>query len=110
MTYKNYNITQTEENKLIVRKGKKKAEFEVDHFWTEAEMREFIDDYSDTFFCKEKRWEHKGYTLVQTDYNWHFGIFDANGKMVFHAQCTKRLTDEEAIEQIKSFIQFREEE
>lgn len=41
---------------------------------------------------------HKGYTLSQTDYNYHYMIFSSNGHMVMHVPYDKPLTQEEARE------------
>lgn len=108
--YRGFVITQPSEEKLVIRKGNQsKAEFEVDHYFTPDELREFVDDYGDAMIAKERKWEHKGYTLIQTDYNWHFMIYDKEGRAVMHASCTCPLTDDEAIENIERLIRFREE-
>ena len=60
---------------------------------------------------KEKFFEynHKGYCLRQTSYNWHYMIFDSTtGEMVMHAPETKRLTEAEAIECIEGCIRIGE--
>ena len=47
--------------------------------------------------------EHKGYTLQQSDYNNHFIIFK-DDKMVCHAQYDKKITEDEAKEKIDFYI------
>ena len=58
---------------------------------------------------KTYRYEHKGYILEQTSYNWHYMIFDKEtGQWVSHASCTKKLTKKEAEESIELFLKLRE--
>lgn len=47
---------------------------------------------------------HKGYTLAQTDYNYHYMIFAEDGRMVMHVQYNKPLTEEKAKEFIDDYI------
>lgn len=47
---------------------------------------------------------HKGYTLTQTDYNYHCMIFDEDGYMIRHVSYDKPLTDEKAREFIERYI------
>lgn len=47
--------------------------------------------------------EHKGYVLQQSDYNNHFMIFK-DDKMVCHSQCTEKLDQKKAEENIDFFI------
>ncbi|MBQ9915102.1 MAG: hypothetical protein IJO50_03050 [Clostridia bacterium] len=43
------------------------------------------------------RFEHAGYVLQQTDYNWHYVIFEKeSGKVIMEAQCTVKLDEESA--------------
>lgn len=49
-------------------------------------------------------YKHKGYTLSQTDYNYHYMIFDENGKMVMHVPYNKPVTQEKAVEFIEAYI------
>lgn len=51
-----------------------------------------------------QKFTHKGYTLTQTDYNYHFMIFTGGGHMVMHAQYDKPLTEEKAREFIEHYI------
>lgn len=48
--------------------------------------------------------KHKGYTLSQTDYNYHYMIFDENGNMVCHVPYDKPVTEEKAVEFIEHYI------
>lgn len=109
--YRGFTLKQPNENTLQIERGRnEKAMMKVDHFYDMNELRELIDDYGDCIFVKEKRWEHKGYTLVQTEYNWHFMIYETEtGRMVMHAQGTRPLTDEEAKRSIEEMLKFREE-
>lgn len=47
---------------------------------------------------------HKGYTLSQTDCNYHYMIFDSDGHMVMHVPYDKPLTEEKAREFIDGYI------
>lgn len=47
---------------------------------------------------------HKGYTLSQTDYNYHYMIFAEDGHMVMHVPYDKPLTEEKAREFIDHYI------
>lgn len=49
--------------------------------------------------------EYKGYKLTQSYYNHHYLIFDNNDELVIHAQCTEPLTENEAKQQIETYIQ-----
>lgn len=51
-----------------------------------------------------QKFTHKGYTLTQTDYNFHFMIFPSNGHMVMHVPYDKPLTEEKAREFIEHYI------
>ena len=51
-----------------------------------------------------QKFTHKGYTLTQTDYNYHYMIFSGDGHMVMHAQYDKPLTEEKAREFIEHYI------
>ncbi|MBQ8837178.1 MAG: hypothetical protein IJ002_06700 [Clostridia bacterium] len=58
---------------------------------------------------KDKIYEynHKGYCLRQTSYNWHYMIYDSStGEMVMHVPEKKRLTEAEAIERIEGCIRL----
>lgn len=50
------------------------------------------------------KFTHKGYTLTQTDYNYHYMIFDGDGRMVMHVPYGKPLTEEKAREFIEHYI------
>lgn len=56
-----------------------------------------------------KVFKHKGYTLQQTDYNYHYMIFDEDMKMTLHAQYGKPVTEEKAVEFIEQYILISEE-
>ncbi len=57
---------------------------------------------SDTF-----TYEHKGYILQQTSYNWHYMIIDPKtDRMVLHAACTEKLTEDEAKEAIEGYLKL----
>lgn len=49
---------------------------------------------------------HKGYALVQTDYNCHYMIFAEDGRMVMHVPYNKPVTEEKAKEFIEGCIMF----
>lgn len=51
-----------------------------------------------------QKFVHKGYTLTQTDYNYHFMIFASDGHMVMHVPYDKPLTEEKAREFIEHYI------
>ena len=53
--------------------------------------------------CEVYTYEHKGYTLQQTSYNWHYMIIK-DDKMVMHCQCGKKLTEQEAKESIEFYL------
>lgn len=56
-------------------------------------------------------YEHKGYLLQQTSYNWHYMIIDlSTNKMVMHCQCSKKLTEDTAKESIEFYLKIREGE
>ena len=47
---------------------------------------------------------YKGYTLTQTDYNYHYMIFDSDRHMVMHARYNKPVTEEKAKELIEHYL------
>lgn len=49
---------------------------------------------------KPKKIQVDGYTVVQSTNN-HIQIYDASDKMVYHASCNKKLTEQELAEQVK---------
>ncbi len=51
-----------------------------------------------------QKFTHKGYTLTQTDYNYHYMIFDSDGQMVMHVPYDNPLTEEKAREFIEHYI------
>lgn len=55
-----------------------------------------------------KKVEYKGYTVVQSDYNNHVMIADANGNMVMHAQCTRSKSEEELLKMAERYIAYIE--
>lgn len=50
------------------------------------------------------KFTHKGYTLDQTEYNYHYVIQAADGHVVMHVQHDKLLTEEQAKEAIEFYI------
>lgn len=51
--------------------------------------------------------EHKGYLLQQSSYNWHYMIFDlSTDKMVMHSQCERKLTEDEAKKSIDTYLEL----
>lgn len=51
-----------------------------------------------------QKFTHKGYTLTQTDYNYHYMIFASDGHMVMHVPHDKLLTEEKARGFIEHYI------
>lgn len=51
-----------------------------------------------------QKFTHKGYTLTQTDYNYHYMIFASDGRMVMHVPYDKPLTEEKARECIEHYL------
>lgn len=51
-----------------------------------------------------QKFTHKGYTLIQTDYNYHYMIFASDGRMVMHVPYDKPLTEEKAREFIEHYL------
>lgn len=51
-----------------------------------------------------QKFTHKGYTLLQTDYNYHYMIFSDDGHMVMHVPYDKPLIEEKAREFIEHYI------
>lgn len=51
-----------------------------------------------------QKFTHKGYTLTQTDYNYHYMIFNSDGHVVMHVSYDKLLTEEKAKEFIEHYI------
>ena len=54
------------------------------------------------------RIEHKGYVAHQSDYNNHVMITE-NGRMVFHASCTSKMSEQELENLVDDFIKLLEE-
>lgn len=52
--------------------------------------------------------EYKGYIIVQSDYNNHVMIADADGRMMMHASCTHRMTDDELRDMIERYVTMTE--
>ena len=50
------------------------------------------------------KFKHKGYTLSQTDYNYHYMIFAEDGRMVMHVPYNKPVTEEKARKFIEGYI------
>lgn len=53
-------------------------------------------------------YEHKGYILQQTTYNWHYMIFDKIGNLRMHASCKKKLSKKEAVNIIEAYLYMAE--
>ncbi len=51
-----------------------------------------------------QKFTHKGYTLTQTDYNYHYMIFASDGHMVMRVPYDKPLTEEKAREFIEHYL------
>lgn len=51
-----------------------------------------------------QKFVHKGYALTQTDYNYHYTIFNSEGHMVMHVPYDKPLTEEKAREFMEHYI------
>lgn len=51
-----------------------------------------------------KRFSYKGHTLTQTDYNYHYMIFNSDGHRVMHVPYDKPITKEKAREFIEHYI------
>lgn len=51
-----------------------------------------------------QKFTHKGYTLSQTDYNYHYTIFDSDWHMVMHVPYDKPMTEEKARKFIEHYI------
>lgn len=66
-------------------------------------------DWCDEFVSihKDRLVEKDGYTIYQLGYNWHTIIYDADGKLVFHAPTPKAMNKEELEEYLRRFIFFR---
>lgn len=54
--------------------------------------------------------EHKGYTIQQSGVNCHTMIIDSGGKMVYHAQTEKPLTEQELRQIVNWYIDFQKED
>lgn len=54
-------------------------------------------------------YEHRGFVLQQTSYNWHYMIINANGRPVMHCQYSEKLTEDEARQTIDDYLELREE-
>lgn len=53
--------------------------------------------------------EHKGYTVVQSGLNNHISIYDAEGHAVYHAQQSKKKTEQQLRETVDFYLYIREE-
>lgn len=47
--------------------------------------------------------EYKGYSFVQTSYNWHYRLFNDAGHMVVHAQADHKMSESEAKKAIEAY-------
>jgi hypothetical protein len=63
---------------------------------------DFIDDECDDI-PEDTIFEYKGYILKQSGYNNHYMIFK-DGKMMMHCQCTEKLDQKKAEENIDFYI------
>lgn len=50
------------------------------------------------------KFKHKGYTLSQTEHNYHYMIFAEDGRMVMHVPYDKPVTEEKVREFIEGYI------
>lgn len=50
--------------------------------------------------------ERDGYTIVQA-HNCHIHVYDADGRFVSHASCTKKMTEDELIKHLEFIISLR---
>ena len=56
---------------------------------------------------KTYTYEHKGFVLQQSSCNWQYAIFEIEkGQWCVHAACTKKLTRQEAIDNIERYIEM----
>jgi hypothetical protein len=56
---------------------------------------------------KTYTYEHKGFALQQWSDNWHYMIFEIEtGQRCIHVPCTKKLTIQEAIDNIERYIKM----
>jgi hypothetical protein len=54
---------------------------------------------------EEYSYEHKGYRLIQTSFNWHYVIVNMeSSKVCINASCSKKLTEQEAKAHIEWYI------
>jgi len=54
---------------------------------------------------EEYSYEHKGYRLIQTSFNWHYEIVDIeNSKVCINVSYNKKLTEQEAKAHIERYI------
>lgn len=53
---------------------------------------------------KKRVCEHKGHTLIQSEYNNHYVILDADGKLKMHCLCASRLSKKEMKEHIEFYL------
>ncbi len=53
-----------------------------------------------------KEYTHKGYTLTQATYNYHYMIFDKSGHMVMHCPYSKPITEDKAKKFIEHYIRL----
>lgn len=60
----------------------------------------------DEYKRRDRVFEYKGYTLVQSAYNNHYMICDETGHMVMHCQHEKKLSEKAAKEQIEFYIEY----
>ncbi len=52
--------------------------------------------------------EYKGYIIVQSNYNNHVMIADADGRMMMHASCTHRMDDDELRDMVERYVTMTE--
>lgn len=58
---------------------------------------------------KTRCFEHRGYFVQQSGYNNHIMIIK-DERMVFHAQCTKKMTEKQLRQIVDGYIKFLESE
>jgi septal ring factor EnvC (AmiA/AmiB activator) len=54
-------------------------------------------------------YEHRGFVLQQTSYNWHYMIINSDGRPVMHCQYSEKLSEDEAKRMIDDYLELREE-
>lgn len=58
------------------------------------------DDEKMAEYCNPTLIEKDGYTIVQT-FNNHIHVYNADGRMVSHASCTRKFSDDELLQHLE---------